>query len=284
MPAPGCDPSRQKDTPTRHPVRRSLTRRVLRARQGFLAVQGVGTPTASAFRMTFGKYLVSMVCCSLIPVVVLVLTLVAGPSRALEPGLEYSLRDGPIPDGTADDLFLPVDSDFGRVYLSFFFDAEHYAEFVAIGGSTTSGATLRLMVTASNIDLVYGESKTFLVSAYSGDGVASPDPFGSGSAIESVTLATNGAWEVEIDVTDSWNDAVLAGEDYFGIRILDPVWTGTAVEAGEINVDAVGLEGVPEPGFAMSLGVGLTGLAAATRRAARRRRAIAQRDLHRRSG
>ena len=161
----------------------------------------------------------------------------------------------------ADELFLPVDPDFGRVFQSFFFDAEHHAEFIAIGGATTASATLRLMVTASNLDLVYGESKTFLVSVYSGAGVATLDAFGDGTMVDTVVLPGNGGFEIEIDVTEAWNDMALAEQDYFGVRIHDPVWTGTAVAASEIDVDAVSLEGVPEPGFSISLGMGLLGLA-----------------------
>ncbi|HPG26107.1 MAG: hypothetical protein H6748_18235 [Spirochaetaceae bacterium] len=207
----------------------------------------------------------------LIPVllVLLLVPILTPPAHALDPGVAYSLRDGPIPDGAADDLFLAPSSELGRVYLSTFFDAEHYAEFVSLGGSTSAGATLVLTLTASDIDLVHGESKTFRVSSYPGDGVVSLSTFGLGDLVDLITLPTNGAWEVEVDVTDLWNDAIGRGDALFGVRIHDPVWTGTQIGASTIRVEAMRLDGVPEPGLAAGLVAGsLALLGSATRRRA----------------
>ncbi|MEZ4289186.1 MAG: hypothetical protein R3E53_01115 [Myxococcota bacterium] len=90
------------------------------------------------------------------------------------------------------------------------------------------GRDLVPTLTASDIDLVHGESKTFRVSSYPGDGVVSLSTFGLGDLVDLITLPTNGAWEVEVDVTDLWNDAIGRGDALFGVRIHDPVWTGHA--------------------------------------------------------
>jgi hypothetical protein len=116
----------------------------------------------------------------------------------------------------------------------------------------------------------YGESKTFRTSAYPGNGVIALETFGSGIVVETLTLPSNGVWELDVDVTDLWHDAVVGGDDFFGIRIHDPVWTGTRIGAGTLIVDGIALEGVPERELAMLLGAGVLLLA---RLSPRRRRA-----------
>ena len=43
-------------------------------------------------------------------------------AHALSPVVEFSLRDGPIPNGVADDLILAPDTNFGRVFRKRFAD------------------------------------------------------------------------------------------------------------------------------------------------------------------
>ena len=69
----------------------------------------------------------------------------------------------------------------------------------------------------------------------------------------------------DIGPSDIFNTAVMAGDDYLGIRIHDPVWTGTLVGAGTILYDASRLTVIPEPGTASLLGVALLGLAGVKR-------------------
>jgi hypothetical protein len=192
--------------------------------------------------------------------------LLASPASARDASLLYSLRDGPLPDGVADELLLPADPNYARVFLSAFFDSEFHAEFIAIDGSPLADVNLAVTLLATDMDLVYGESKTFQISVYAGSGVAELGAFGAGTVIDTVTLPTNGAWDVDVDVTDLWNDAVSAGDDFFGIRIHDPVWTGTAVGAGTLTITGIVLEGVPEPGFSAALAPALILLAAGARR------------------
>lgn len=196
----------------------------------------------------------------------LAIGLLATTAQARDASLLYSLRDGPLPDGVADDLLLPADPNYARVFLSTFFDSEFHGEFIATDGSVLADVNLALTVLASDMDLVYGESKTFQISAYQGSGVAELAAFGAGTVIDTVMLPTNGTWDIDVDVTDLWNDAVLAGDDFFAIRVHDPVWTGTAVGAGTITVTGIVLEGVPEPGFLAGLAPALILLAAAGRR------------------
>jgi len=192
--------------------------------------------------------------------------LLATPAVARDASVLFSLRDGPLPDGLADDVILPADPNYARVFLSQFFDSEFHAEFIATDGTLLGDVNLALSLLASDIDLVYGESKTFQISVYEGSGLAELGAFGLGAVIETVTLPSNGAWDIDVDVTDLWNDAVLAGQDFFGIRVHDPVWTGTAVGAGTLTVTGSVLEGVPEPGLTTGLAPALILLATAARR------------------
>jgi hypothetical protein len=169
----------------------------------------------------------------------------------------YTLRDGPPPDGIADDLIVPPDTNYGRVFHSTLFDSEFAMEFIMTGAEMAQDVNLTLTLTASVFDLVHGESKTFEISAYQGSGVASLATFGAGAVIESVTLATNGIWSLDVDVTDLWNAGVVNGDDFFGIRIHDPVWTGTLIGASTITVDSAALEGVPEPEMGPLVGAGV---------------------------
>jgi len=171
--------------------------------------------------------------------------LLAAPAQAQSPVVEVSLRDGPVPDGVADDLILPPDPNFGRIFLSSVFDAEFYLEFPVVGAEPAADVVLVLRVMASDIDLVLGESKTFRISTYAGTGVASLDSFGQGVELDQIVLPFNGDYELEIDVTDSWNDAVLAGDDFLGVRLHDPVWTGSVEGAGTIRYGSSEL--LPEP-------------------------------------
>jgi hypothetical protein len=190
---------------------------------------------------------------------VFALALLIAPTmaHALAPVVEFSLRDGPIPNGVADDLILAPDTNFGRVFQSATFDAETYVEFSLVGASIAPEVRLALGVSATDFDLVYGESKTFKVSAYTGTGTASLDAFGLGSLLESITLPTNSAYDLELDVTDAWNAAVTAGDSHLGIRIHDPVWTGTLIGAGTVIYGSSDLTVVPEPGTGLLVGLGL---------------------------
>jgi hypothetical protein len=187
---------------------------------------------------------------------------------SLSPVAEFSLRDGPVPDGSADDLIVPPDSNYGRIFQSSLFDAEFYVEFPVTGPASGPNVGLDLAISATDIDLVYGVSKTFDLSVYSGTGTPTLDAFGLGTALETITLPTNGSFALDVDVTDAWNAAVAAGDDFLGIRIHDPVWTGTLVGAGTIIYGSAALTGVPvpEPGTALLVATALAGLAAAGRR------------------
>jgi len=188
----------------------------------------------------------------------LVLILLPSLASALGPAVEYSLRDGPLPDGVADDLILPPDPNYGRIFQSTLFDAEFYVEFPLAGTTTEDEVRLLLRVAATDVDLVLGESKTFRLSSYPGTGVASLASFGLGTALDTIVLPSNGSWELEVDVTDVWNDAVLAGDDFLGIRLHDPVWTGSAVGAGTIIYGSAEL--LPEPGADSLAATALLGL------------------------
>jgi len=192
--------------------------------------------------------------------------LVAGTAHALEPIVEYSLRDGPPPDGSADDIIVPPDTNFARVFVSAVFDAEFYAEFPLAGASVADDVNLALGVSATDISLIHGESKTFRVSVYEGTGTANLDAFGSGSLVESITLPVNGEYAEDVDVTAAWNAAVQNGDAFFGVRVHDPIWTGTAEGAGTIIVGSVVVEGVPEPTAEALAGAAVLSLAVLRRR------------------
>ena len=189
----------------------------------------------------------------------------AGSAHASVPSVAYTLRDGPPTDGVADDLILPPDTNHARVFQSILFDSEYYVEFATAGSSTAANVNLALTLSATDFDLVLGESKTFEISTYAGTGVTSLATFGSGSVIETVVLPTNGIWDVDVDVTDLWNDAVSNGDAFFGIRIHDPVWTGSLTGAGTITVTSADLEGLPEPGLQSALGAAIGTLVALAR-------------------
>ncbi len=197
-------------------------------------------------------------------------TLLLAPTmtHALSPIVEFSLRDGPVPNGTADTLILAPDTNFGRVFQSSIFDAETYVEFSLAGASIAPEVRLALGVSATDIDLVYGESKTFQLSTYAGSGTASLDAFGLGSLLQSITLPTNTVYALDLDVTDAWNDAVTAGDSHLGIRLHDPVWTGTIIGTGTVIYGSSELTVVPEPGTALLVGLGVVALGAHRRRRA----------------
>ncbi len=196
----------------------------------------------------------------------LVLLLGPGAASALSTAVEFSLRDGPPPDGTADDLFQEPDSNFGNNFQSALFDAETYVEFSLAGAATETEVRLALGVSATGSSFIYGESKTFKVSTYTGTGTATLSVFGQGSLLESVALPSNGVFALDLDVTDAWNDAVTAGDDFLGIRIHDPVWTGTIVGAGSIIYGSAELDVVPEPATTSMLGFSLAALGWRARR------------------
>ncbi len=189
-----------------------------------------------------------------------------GAAEALSPVTEFSLRDGPVPDGTADEILVAPDPNFGRVFQSPLFDAETYLEFSLAGATTAPQVLLALELSATDFDLVLGESKTFELSSYAGTGAPSLAVFEQGSVFETITLPTNGLFDLELDVTSPFNEALAAGGDFLGIRIHDPVWTGTLVGAGTLIFGSAELTVVPEPATASLLGLGLAGLAASGRR------------------
>ncbi len=170
-----------------------------------------------------------------------------GAATALSPAAEFTLLDGAPPDGTADDLFEPPDPNYGQVFQSVVLDSEHYVEFPLAGAEAAADVNLSLGIVASNIDLIRGEAKTFKVSTYDAPGAPLLETFGSGTFLQSISLPTNGVFDLDIDLTDVWNDAVASGDDFLGVRIHDPVWTGTLDGAGRITVTTATLEGVPEP-------------------------------------
>lgn len=192
----------------------------------------------------------------------LLLALVApSAAPALDPAAAYTLRDGPVPDGLADDILLPPDPNFGRVFQSELFDAEFYLEFPVPPGESADEVWLSLAIDVTGVDLVRGESKTFNLSHYQGDGIPSLATFGSGLPFETVVLPDNLGRVLDLDVTDLWNAAVARGDDFFGVRMHDPVWTGTTEGAGTITYDSALLVGVPEPSGALCAVAALGALA-----------------------
>jgi len=194
------------------------------------------------------------------------LLVLPAPASALAPAVEFDLRDGPVPDGVADDLIPPSDTaNYGRVFQNDLFDAEFHVQFPVTGAATGPDVMLVLRVTATGTDLQLGESKTFELSSYTGEGVASLDAFGLGTGLDTIVLPANGEWELDVDVTARWNDAVQAGDGFLGIRIHDPVWTGTLEGAGTITYGSAEL--LPEPAAPALIAAALLALGVLARRA-----------------
>jgi hypothetical protein len=183
----------------------------------------------------------------------------------IAPTVSFTLKDGPgVLDGVADEIYLPEDAtNFGRVFRSINQDAEHYVEFSLSGAEPATAALLVLALEADDLHLVYGESKSFTVSTYEGTGQVTADVFGYGELLEGVTLATNGVHDVDLEISPEWNAAVAAGDDFLGVRIHDPVWTGTPDPAGTIWVGSVTISGVivPEPSAPLLAGAAVLMLA-----------------------
>jgi len=187
----------------------------------------------------------------------------------IAPTVSFTLQDGPGLDGVADDIFEPGDTKFGEVNRNEIFDAEHYVEFSLSGAEPATAALLELDLYTSILSFPYGESKTFSLSTYQGTGQVTADVFEYGEYLyDELTLATLGAHELDLDVTDAWNAAVAAGDGFFGVRIHDPVCTDSVgVGCGVVDVLSATISGVtvPEPSPPLLAGAALLTLALLTR-------------------
>jgi hypothetical protein len=190
----------------------------------------------------------------------------------IAPTLSFSLRDGPGLDEVADDIFEPGTTNFGKVSRSLAFDAEHYMEFSLSGAEPATAARLELSLYTTVLHFVYGESKDFRLSIYEGTGQVTTGVFGCGEIVYSPTLDRLGEHELDLDITEAWNTAVAAGDGFLGVRIHDPVWTGSLEPAGIIEVLSATISGVivPEPSAPLLAGAAVLTLALLTRSRQRR--------------
>ncbi len=115
---------------------------------------------------------------------------------------------------------------YGWVSEDTFIENEHFFEFDISGIGSPSTAFLDLdLYNNTNSDPLYGLAHNVSLAYYAGTGVTDMSLFGTGTALQNITLNNPGLNSYHIDVSTIFNSFKNSGNDYLGFRLYDPVWT-----------------------------------------------------------